>query len=252
MATKAWETSFQEFILQPPLYSCSHILLLQPHHYFCSHILAPAATFFCSYSYIFAFAVTSLLLKKLLGSCRSSHKSALAATYWLLQLHICSFRHYFCSCIYIFAYAVTSQLLKPPLGSCSHILAPEAGFISLLYILLAPGSNTYILKHTPCFWSSYALPTNRYILDWSGSEFARPLLTLLVTFLEPVTNSKPEFMLIWITVIVLSGIFISRNVAIYLYDLYNELQRQRGDSQPFLTKNNVVWNQYNFLLKYIL
>ena len=109
-----------------------------------------------------------------------------AATAWLLQSHIS-----FCSFIStptatylilqpLFAHAATSFLLQPYLNCWIQILAPVATYWLLeldYFTSLAPGSNTWILKHTPC-----------YILDWSCFEIARRLLAvlaLLLTFLEP-------------------------------------------------------------------
>ena len=56
-------------------------------------------------------------------------------------------------------------------------LAHGAICVLLLKVLLAPGSNTWILKHTSGFWSSYAAPkTHKLWIKWLPDCQAAPFL----------------------------------------------------------------------------
>ena len=96
----------------------------------------------------------------------------------ILQLNLGSFSH-------IMAPAAILLLLQLHIGSCSHILALEL----YIKVLQAPSFSNWILKRTPCFWSSFAAPQNTFFFFyWSGFEIASwplALLGLLGTFLEP-------------------------------------------------------------------
>ena len=88
------ETTFQELILQPHLFYCSHILLLKPQHGSCSHSLAHVVINWLlqlhlgSCSHFFAPTAPSLLLQPHLNSW--SHLLAPIATTWLLELDFIS------------------------------------------------------------------------------------------------------------------------------------------------------------------
>ena len=62
------------------------------------------------------------------------------------------------SCSHVMAPAAILWLLQPHIGSCSHILALEL----YIKVLQAPSFSNWILKRTPCFWSSFAAPQNTF------------------------------------------------------------------------------------------
>ena len=75
-------------------------------------------------------------------------------------------------------------------------LPPTWNFYTMF--TMTPSFSTWIIKHTTGFCCSFAARQKTSILDWSGSEIARRLLSLLGllgTFLEP---DKDLLDLIWI------------------------------------------------------